>query len=182
MRKNSISDSDPISKEEGVKIMTTVKKNHCVPRRNPYVKVPYYAIYDQGIERYLPMINQLVEQGVLEKRGAFIKDVDPATGEPKEIDGYKYQWQGAKNLRQYLIDNPAYYDELFARMNGEVFEQLSEEEQEALKQEEREMELATMKQAKQAKDADKKEKKASTKDVEANAKADAAALLGKKDK
>lgn len=132
VRKRSIQDTDPIKKEEGIKVGVTVKKNHCVPDRNPYVKTVYYAVFGEGIEQYLPVIESAINQGILVQRGAFIRDPDE-NGEPKVIDGVKMQWQGAKNFRQFLVDNPDYFEDLKARVKGEVV-QLSDEEAEALRQ------------------------------------------------
>ena len=132
LRKKSIQETDPIKREEGIKVGVTVRKNHCVPDRNPYVKVDYFAIFGQGIERYLPIISKAVTDGVLMQSGAFIRDPD-ANGDPKVVDGVKYQWQGKEKFRQFLIDNPAYYKELQDRVGG-VVEQLSDEEMALLQQ------------------------------------------------
>lgn len=154
LRKKTILDTDPISRDEGIKIGVTVKKNHCVPDRNPYVKTEYYAIFGEGIEQYLTLIDMAISQGILVQRGAFIREPDE-NGEPKVVNGQKMQWQGKNNLRNYLIENPDYFEELKAKVRGE-YEQLSDEEMEALKQEEREIAKKTIKSAKSA--ASKKEK------------------------
>lgn len=126
LRKRTVLDTDPIKKEEGIKVGVTVKKNHCVPDRNPYVKLDYFAIFGQGIEQHLTLINKAIEQGVLLKSGAFIRDPDE-NGDAKVIDGVKYQWQGFERMRSFLLENEAYFEELQARVRGEVI-QLTEEE------------------------------------------------------
>lgn len=133
LRKKSVLDTDPIHKDDGIKVGVTVKKNHCVPDRNPYVKMDYFAIFGQGIEQHLTLINKAIEQGVLFKAGAFIRDPDE-NGDPKVIDGIKYQWQGLEKLRTFLLENEAYFEELQARVKGEVI-QLTEEEMEEIRQE-----------------------------------------------
>lgn len=142
LRKRSIGESDPITKEEGVKIGVTVKKNHCVPDRNPYLKTEYYAIFGEGIEQYLTTLEAAVSQGILTQSGAFIKEPDEK-GEPKVIDGVKYQWQGKEKFRQFMIENPEYFENLKAKVAGEVKE-LTPEEIEQLKLEEEKMAKAAI--------------------------------------
>lgn len=137
LRKRSIQDSDPIKKEEGIKVGVTVKKNHCVPDRNPYVKTEYFAIFGQGIEQYLSVLDMALKQGILVQNGAFIRDPDE-NGDPKVINGEKLQWQGKEKYREYMINNPDYFEQLKAKVRGEVV-QLSDEEAEFIKQEEREI-------------------------------------------
>lgn len=170
MRKNSISKEDPIDKEEGIKVCLRVKKNHCTPRRNPYVQTTYYAIYDQGIERYLPLIARLTDEGILIKNGAFIKDPDE-NGEPKVIDDVKYQWQGSKALREFLVNNPAYYDELISRMQGSLIEDLSQEEIDSIKEEQKQIASQALKSKAKANKADKAASKTTKEQAEADAKA-----------
>lgn len=119
MRKRSILEGDPVKKEEGIKISVTIKKNHAVPDRNPYLKTEYYAIFGEGIEKYLEALENAVNQNILIKSGAFIKDLDPETGDPKVLpDGTKLQWQGKDQFRQYCINNPDYFNELLNKING----------------------------------------------------------------
>lgn len=127
MRKQGVGDGDPITKEEGLKFGFSVRKNHCVAGKMPYVKGAYYAIYGEGIERYLPFIDRAVDEGVLVKAGSFIKDVD-VDGNPKVIDGVKYQWQGKAAFKAFLKENPDYLAELKSRVSGTGVQQMSEEE------------------------------------------------------
>ena len=132
LRKRSIQESDPISRDQGIKVGVTVKKNHCVPDRNPYVKTEYYAVFGEGIEQYLPMIENAIKQGILVQRGSFIR-VPDEDGEAKVVDGFKMQWQGKEKLRNYCIENLDFFEDLKAHVRGEVV-QLSDEEAEALRQ------------------------------------------------
>lgn len=143
LRKRAILDTDPISKEEGIKVGVTIKKNHCLPDRNPYVKTDYYAIFGQGIEQHLTVLDMAIKQGILIQKGAFIRDPDE-NGEPKVVDGEKLQWQGKERFRSYVIENEEYFEQLKARIRGE-FVQLSDEEMEELKQDERKIAQATIK-------------------------------------
>ena len=117
LRKKSIQESDPITKEQGIKVGVTIKKNHCVPNRNPYLKTDYFAIFGQGIEQYLETLENAVAQGLL-TGGAWIKDLDPASGEPRMRGQDKLMWQGKEKFRNYCIDNPDYFEELKARVKG----------------------------------------------------------------
>lgn len=134
LRKLSIQETDPIKREEGIKVGVTIKKNHCSPSKNPYVKVQYYAMFGQGIEQYLETLENAVEQDILEKGGAWIKEVDPETGAPKEIDGVRYAWQGKEAFRNFCIENPDYFKYIQDRLTGKVTV-LSEEEVNAIEEE-----------------------------------------------
>lgn len=135
LRKRSILDSDPIKREEGIKIGVSVKKNHCVPDRNPYLKTEYFAIFGQGIEQHLSTLETAVKQGVLIQGGAWIKDLDDETGEPKQWSGQPLNFQGKEKYRQFVVDNPDYLEDLKRRIRGEV-DFMSEEEVALAKQEE----------------------------------------------
>jgi recombination protein RecA len=129
-RKLSIQAGDPISKEEGVKIGITVRKNHVVTDKFPYIKTEYYGLFGVGTEQYLELTQLAIADGILVKGGAFIK-VPDENGDPK-IDpetGEKMQWQGVAKFRQYCIDNPKFYEDLRNKVSGKtISESLSEEE------------------------------------------------------
>ena len=143
LRKRSIQDSDPISRDEGIKIGVTIKKNHCVPDRNPYVKTEYFAVFGEGIEQYLPLLDSALSQGILVQNGAFIKDPD-ADGNPRVVNGDKLQWQGRERWRNYCIDNPEYFEQLKARVRGEIVN-LTEEEIEEVKKEQNKIAASAVK-------------------------------------
>lgn len=128
MRRLSIQEADPIKKEEGVKICVRVRKNHCVPDRNPYLKTEYYAVFGEGIEKILTSLDTAVEQGILRKGGAWIY-WDNADGT------LKYKWNGKTEYRQFMRDNPEVLKELLGLVNAEV-EQMTAEEVDAIKADE----------------------------------------------
>ena len=141
LRKRSITDDDPISKEDGIKIGVTVKKNHCVPDRNPYVKTQYYAIFGEGIEQYLTALEAGIEQGILVKAGSHIKDVDE-NGEVRTLpdsNSTKLQFRGKKAFVEYCKDNPEYFKDLQLRIDG-LTETMSAEEIEEVEKEQKEIE------------------------------------------
>jgi recombination protein RecA len=127
MRKKSISDGDPISKEEGVKIGVTVRKNHVMPDKYPYVKLDYYAVFGKGIETVFSALAAAVNKGICRVTGAWIRQYNPETGE--EVNA----WNGKKAFRAYMLDNPDEFEEFSAQVYGGV--QLSEEEVEKIQAE-----------------------------------------------
>lgn len=135
LRKRSIQDSDPISREDGLKIGVTIKKNHVVTNRFPYVKTQYFIIYGQGTEVYLEALDLAIGQGVLAKAGAYIRLPDEK-GEPQVINGEKMQWQGAAKFRQYCIDNPQFFTNIQAMLKGEIVNMSTAEVEEAKIEEE----------------------------------------------
>jgi recombination protein RecA len=140
VRKLSIQEADPIKREEGVKIGLTVRKNHVITDKFPYVKTEYYGIFGQGTEKYLELINIAVDNGIIAKAGAFYK-VPDENGDPQIVNGEKMQWQGTAKFRQYCIDNPAFYEDLVNKVEGNVVvEQLSSDEVDKIKAEEAKLE------------------------------------------
>lgn len=134
-RKRSIQESDPIKKDEGLKIGVTIKKNHIVTDRFPYVKTQYFVIYGQGTEVYLEALDLALAQGILSKAGAFIRLPDE-DGNAKVINGEKMQWQGSAKFRQYCIDNPEFFEDLKKMLKGEIVNMSAEEIKEAITEEE----------------------------------------------
>jgi hypothetical protein len=141
-RKRSIVETDPITKDDGAKYCVTIKKNHCVPERNPYVKAEYFIIYGVGIEQYLETLDNALAQGVLIKNAAFIKDPlelgNPKSDPRKLEDGTKLQWQGNKNFREWCMTHQGYFNELRTRVAAGVT-QMSEDEAAQAKAEEEEI-------------------------------------------
>lgn len=127
LRKQSIGDGDPISREEGMKVMVYVRKNHISPSKFPYEKIVYYVIYGQGIETKLALLQHGLDLGVLTKAGAYIKFVDKETGEVMS-------WQGKQAFRNALSD-PELYKKIEDACGG-LNEAITPEEVAALEQEE----------------------------------------------
>lgn len=147
----SIGTSDPISKDEGVHIKVSVKKNHCVPDRNPYVNFEYYAIFGEGTDNTIPIVNKLVEAGIVNKGGAYYKF--------KLADGTEVSQQGTTKFRQYLKNNPEVFEDLVKRLNGDtstVKSMTAEEIDQAKSEEEETAKMATEMQAGAAKQKKKK--------------------------
>lgn len=127
MRKKSIGPGDPIEKEDGVKIGVTIKKNHVCPTKFPYCKLDYYAIFGQGIELILTALNQAIEKGICQIKGAWIKQYD---SEGNEVN----KWNGQQKFREYMLANPdefkKFSEEVYGgiRLNDEEIEDIKDEE------------------------------------------------------
>lgn len=129
LRKRSMSDSDPYKKEEATKIGVTVRKNHVITNRFPYCKLDYYAVFGEGIDTYLEITDLAINEGILVKAGAFIK-VPDENGNPVILeDGTKLQWQGTAKFKDYLRNNPDFFQSLVDKLEGKgEITLLSEEE------------------------------------------------------
>lgn len=135
MQKASILDTDPIGKEDGIKINCTVLKNHCIPRRFPYCKFTYYAIFGEGIEQILSTLDELIDLGIIHKAGAWLQQLDSETGEI--ID----KWNGRNAFREDMKLNPNKLEKLKSFVSGS-YDTLTEEEVIAIKEMEKQAEEA----------------------------------------
>lgn len=123
-RKKSVLDSDPVSKDDCMKIGVSIRKNHCKVDRMPYLKTDYFVKYGVGTERSVEIIELAEKCGVLTKKGAWIREYSGETdskGNPIErilADGTKAAWNGMKNTRQYILDNPDYFEYLVNRVEN----------------------------------------------------------------
>lgn len=137
LRKRSIQESDPITTLEGIKIGLTVKKNHCTPSVNPYLKTEYYAVFGEGIEQYLETLQNAVSQGILTQNGAMIRDIDTNTGEIRQWNGQDLVWRGKNAYREFVKNNPDYFENLQDRVNGRIVEMTEDEVKTAKAEEEK---------------------------------------------
>jgi recombination protein RecA len=131
LRKCSIDQNDPITKETGMKIHATVKKNHAVIDRNPYCCVEYFVEYGKGIEQTMTLLKQLLEKGILTKRGAYIDLLDE-NGEQQ--DGWT--WYGKKAFKTDMEENPEKLTKLKGLIAGSMTNNLSDAELAEIKAEE----------------------------------------------
>ena len=161
LRKKSLGDNEHITREEGTKIGVTVRKNHVVTDQFPYKKTDYYAVFGEGIEIYIEALDLAIEAGLINKSGGWLSMIDQATGDiATDENGVALKWNGKAKFRNYCKENPEFFNNLRAKLNGSA-ENASEEEIEEFKKEEE----ADIKLAKKIKDADDKaNKKASKKD------------------
>lgn len=110
MRKQSILDTDPISKDEGAKYVINIKKNHIAQSlKNPYVKVSHLIIYGEGTEQILTTLNKAVTQGYIRTSGAWIY-----------WDSEGLKWNGKQAFRAFMKENPDVLQTLRNIVNGEI--------------------------------------------------------------
>lgn len=133
-KKVSLTDKDPIKREDGIKIRVSVKKNHCIWGRNPYVATDYFVEYKTGIEQTLSTLNQLIDAGLLESKGAWIKRYDNNGQEMLD-----FKWNGKTAFKEDMEAHPEKLQELIELLsNYDTSVSLSEEEINAIKAEEEE--------------------------------------------
>ena len=112
-RKQSVLDSDPIGKEEGMKIKMFCRKNHCLTDRFPYGSVIYYVEYGRGIEQTLSLLKLLIDNNVLVQRGAWIYLLDEK-GEKQD----EWSWNSKAMFKQDMDANPEKLETLRGLLNG----------------------------------------------------------------
>jgi recombination protein RecA len=120
LRKQSLGDGDPITKEEGSKIGLTVKKNHCMPEKNPYVKTEYFVIFGEGTEIYLEALQNAQDQDIILGSGWMREPHPDDSTLAREWNGITLKWQGKANFRKFCIENPEYFEDLLNRISGTV--------------------------------------------------------------
>ncbi len=128
--KVSVQDGDPVTRETGLKFHVRVTKNHLVLDRNPYVDFYYCIEYGKGIERHITALQQLIAQGIIVQRGAWLYMLD-ANGE-KNPD---MSWQGKGAFKKDMLDNPTKFDTLLSVLDaGGLVSDLSADEIEELEE------------------------------------------------
>ena len=129
-RKQTVLDTDPITKEEGQKYIISIKKNHVCPKIYPYVKVPHYIIYGEGTEVILTTLKKALEQGILRSSGAWIY-----------WDEKGLKWNGRAAFREDMKNNPDTLQTIRNLVYGDV-EMLTREEMKALDIEEAKLQVS----------------------------------------
>ena len=130
--KKTLGAGDPISKEEGMHVEVTIKKNRNFSDRLPYQKFDYYVIFGEGTETILTNLASFINAGLLQAKGSYIYLLDDK-GEKVE------SFQGKQKYRQYMIDHPDVYEKLVAKLpTTSTVTALSEEEVADIEREENE--------------------------------------------
>ena len=130
LRKKTIQASDPISKEEGLKIGAYIAKNHCNQTRYPYLRADYFIKFGEGTQVISEVIELAKEMGILQG-SAWISEIDPETGEARVLpNGDVAKWNGMNKTKAYLEANKDYYDYLVNLVMGNkiTLETMDEEE------------------------------------------------------
>lgn len=136
--KKKFESKDPLKDGEGVKIYVSVKKNHCLPDRNPYVRCEYYAVFGQGTEQILEALTVAESKGMVDIRGAWVYWYDKDGNE-------KQKWNGRTAFRQYMLENKDEWQAFMSQLMGQERAQLlSSEEIEQIKAEDKAIGEAVM--------------------------------------
>lgn len=155
--KGSVGDKDIIKKDEGLHINVSIKKNHCVPDRNPYVKFDYYIVFGQGTEQYASKINALTDAGIISYNAGNFKFYDVNGDELKEP-----KIRGRSKFCDYMKEHPDFFQSLLERLGnkGSTIQSMSEEDiAEAEKEEAEDEEIVKAMQTKPVKVSRKKKDK-----------------------
>lgn len=138
LNKLSLQDSDPIKKEDGLKIKVSVKKNHCVCDRFPYVTTEYFVRFGEGVSWELELLESAIDTGIIKSSGAWLTEINTETGEvDQDSEGNSYRWNGKNAFRSYLLSHPEYRIRLESLVEkGFKVYALSEEEVTSLQKEE----------------------------------------------
>ncbi len=135
--KLTIQDSDPIQKEDGVKISCSIRKNRFALGNNPYTKCIYYATYKNGIDNICNLPQILKDNNILRQSGAYwyYEDENNSIITSHGIEG-KFKSKGA--LLEALRGNKEFREELMSKLdktksntlaNKDEIEEIEKEEQ-----------------------------------------------------
>ena len=115
-----------VSREEGMKISVTVRKNHCLPEQNAYKKVEYYVVFGEGIEQILSCLDDAIAAGIIEKKGNWLYWMKDG----KQIE----KFSGKAAFRTFMKDNPDKWEEFNSMLEGCGIKELTAEEIQEIKE------------------------------------------------
>ena len=134
MNQVSVQASDPIAKEDGVKISCIIKKNREAGIHNPYTSCNYYALFSTGIDSTVAIPAALLDANAnVEQKGAhwYIYDTN---GDVATIDGVEGHFKSKSDFIDILRNNKVWLEEMKKRLT--VTSQTAEQIEEAKKEEE----------------------------------------------
>lgn len=77
-------------------------------------KIGFYTLkYLDGIDAVADTIDVAIKEGLVNQAGAWFTIVDTQTGELVKFDEKELKFQGKAKLRDFLVSEPACYDELY---------------------------------------------------------------------
>lgn len=123
-----LQDSDPITKEDGLKVGARVAKNRCV-YDNPYKKCEYYVLYGVGVDKLYEVMENAPEAGILRKAGSwfYYEEEDgelivagEAVVDGKTVKNHPMKFQGKSKLREFLDQNPWFTSQLQEEIRGKA--------------------------------------------------------------
>lgn len=125
-------------RDQYMPIELKITKNHCITDKNVYVKVSYFVKYGKGIDTKPEVIDAIFENGLVEKKGAWIREFNEEGKQEKGNervlpDGTVAKWNGMAKFMEYLDSNPDYFEYLKNKVEGNITtESLGAEEIEEL--------------------------------------------------
>jgi recombination protein RecA len=134
MNNNKVMAADPIKEEEGVKISCIIKKNRFAGTNNPFTKCTYYATFANGIDSTIPMPALLLEAGIMRNKGAWWYYEDE-NGNPITLDGIVGKFGSKNAFLEVLRTNTVWYNEMLAKLSGNLSESQTAFEMEEAKAE-----------------------------------------------
>ena len=142
----NINSSNPLysMKDRYMQFRTKVIKNHMRTTVNPFVQCEYTIKIGEGTDTINEIVEAALEQEVISKKGAWIREYDEDGSERILPNGTKCAWNGNAKFLEFLDNNPDYVQYLKEKVNENItVESLSQEEIEQLKeQDEMEKQLA----------------------------------------
>lgn len=131
-----VKDSDPITKEEGVKISVITTKNRFAGKNNPYTATDYYATYEHGIDSTIIIPSLLKESGVMRNAGAWWYYEDQ-NGQPLTIAGVECKFRSKGALLEVLYANEEFKKFFLDKINeASIVKSVSDEEMVQIQKEE----------------------------------------------
>lgn len=130
--------SDPIDKEEGVKISCIIKKNRFAGKNNPFTKCEYYATFENGIDSVVPLPAMLLANGIMRNAGAWWYYEDE-NGQLITLDGIAGKFKSKNAFVDVLRNNKVWYNEMVGKLTGSLSVDQNEIEMEEIEQENNEV-------------------------------------------
>ena len=107
--------SDPVKKEDGIKVSCIVKKNRFAGKNNPYTKCNYYATFADGIDSIIPMPQMLLNAGIVRQAGSWWYYED-TNGQPITVNGTLCKFNSKNAFLDALRNNKALHNELLSKL------------------------------------------------------------------
>lgn len=137
-RRVKIKAGEPISEEDGLKVVCRVIKNR-LARKNPFTTCEYYAEYGKGINTICELPAMLEREGILRRAGAYYY-WDDENGQPLTINGQECKFKSKAVLVDALTNNTELREKLSEALNQRIMggsiqqTQLSDDEVGAIKE------------------------------------------------
>lgn len=133
----NINSSNPLHsmKDRYMQFRTKVLKNHMRTTINPFVQCEYTVKIGEGTDVIGEIVDAAIEQEILDKRGAWIREYDNSGEERILPDNTKCAWNGMAKFLEFLNNNPDYVSYLRNKVEGNIeSESLTAEEIDILQQ------------------------------------------------